>query len=89
MDWAWGEKIEEYEGAYQRLAPYIVTCHLHDNYGEHDDHNPPGEGNIDWQELDALLDTLPRLYHAETESGIWDKKSWQAFCSVLGKHSAD
>lgn len=67
----------------------IVTCHLHDNYGEHDDHNPPGEGNIDWQELDALLDTLPRLYHAETESGIWDKKSWQAFCSVLGKHSAD
>lgn len=63
----------------------VVTCHLHDNYGEHDDHNPPGEGNIDWTELDSMLDTLPRLYHAETESGIWDKKSWQTFCSVLGK----
>ena len=63
----------------------IVTCHLHDNYGEHDDHNPPGEGNIDWKELDSMLDTLPRLYHAETESGIWHKESWDAFRSVLGK----
>lgn len=63
----------------------IVTCHLHDNYGEHDDHNPPGEGNINWRELDALLDTLPRLHHAETESGIWDEQSWKKFCAVLGK----
>lgn len=61
----------------------IVTCHLHDNYGEHDDHNPPGEGNINWQEMNALLDTLPRLHHAETESGIWDKPSWNRFCEVL------
>ena len=64
----------------------IVTCHLHDNYGKGDDHNPPGEGNINWQEMDTILDSLPRLYHAETESGIWDKRSWNTFCSVLGKN---
>lgn len=63
----------------------IVTCHLHDNYGGFDDHNPPGGGNVDWQELDALLDTLPRLHHAETESGDWDQESWQKFCTACGK----
>ena len=58
----------------------IVTCHLHDNYGEHDDHNPPSGGNIDWPELTRLLDTLPRLHHGETESGEWDRTSWEKFC---------
>ena len=63
----------------------IVTCHLHDNFGTQDDHNPPGEGNIDWAELDALLDTLPRLFHAETESGNWGEESWKSFCRALKK----
>lgn len=63
----------------------IVTCHLHDNYGSFDDHNPPGNGNINWQELDALLDSLPRLHHAETESGEWDQESWKKFCTACGK----
>ena len=57
----------------------IVTCHLHDNYGSFDDHNPPGRGNTDWQELAGLLDSLPRLHHAETESGEWDQDSWNKF----------
>ena len=57
----------------------IVTCHLHDNYGTQDDHNPPAKGNIDWMELTRLLDTLPRLQHAETESGDWGRSSWETF----------
>lgn len=57
----------------------IVTCHLHDNYGSFDDHNPPGRGNTNWQELTTLLDSLPRLHHAETESGEWDQDSWNRF----------
>ena len=60
----------------------IVTCHLHDNYGSFDDHNPPGGGNLDWQRLTALLDSLERLHHAETESGEWDQLSWQKFYSA-------
>ena len=63
----------------------IVTCHLHDNYGSFDDHNPPGGGNTDWNELDALLDTLPRLLHAETESGDWGEEAWYEFCKALKK----
>ncbi len=57
----------------------VVTCHLHDNYGNFDDHNPPGNGNINWKNLTTLLDSLPRLHHAETESGEWDQSSWQKF----------
>lgn len=53
----------------------IVTCHLHDNYGQHDDHNPPGEGNIDWQKLNLLLDSLPRLQHVETEAENWGNEA--------------
>ena len=67
------------------MSKDIVTCHLHDNFGTFDDHNPPGNGNMDWQELDALLDALPRLHHAETESGEWDQLSWQKFCKACGK----
>jgi len=58
----------------------IVTCHLHDNYGSFDDHNPPASGNINWTELTSGLDSLPRMHHAETESGEWGRESWEKFC---------
>lgn len=64
------------------LAPHIVTCHMHDNFGTFDDHNPPGEGNLNWQELTAALKALPRLCHAETESGNWSEESWNRFRKV-------
>ena len=35
--------------------------------------------------LADLLDTLPRLHHAETESGNWSEPAWREFCRVLGK----
>ena len=61
------------------LAPHIVTCHLHDNSGTFDDHNPPGGGTINWAEMSAALKALPRLLHAETESGDWSQDSWNKF----------
>lgn len=61
----------------------IVTCHLHDNNGSFDDHNPPGGGSIDWSELSRLLAGLPRLHHMETESGAWDRESWEKFCRAM------
>jgi sugar phosphate isomerase/epimerase len=61
------------------LAPHIVTCHLHDNSGTFDDHNPPGGGTINWAEMSAALKSLPRLLHAETESGDWSQDSWNKF----------
>ena len=67
MDLAWGEHIDEYEGAYQRLAPYIVTCHLHDNDGYSDAHILPGKGNIDWADLIPKIKRCPNLISMQTE----------------------
>jgi sugar phosphate isomerase/epimerase len=64
------------------LSKNIVTCHLHDNYGTFDDHNPPGKGNLDWKELTGKLKNLPRMLHAETESGEPGEESWKLFCKV-------
>ena len=76
----YGDRV--WQKSLEILAPHIVTCHLHDNYGTFDDHNPPGEGNINWQEMRAALKSLPRLLHAETESGNWGEESWKKFCDM-------
>ena len=73
----YGDRV--WQQSLEILAPHIVTCHLHDNYGTFDDHNPPGEGNINWGEMSAALKALPRLLHAETESGNWGEESWYKF----------
>ena len=67
MDWAWGDHIEEYSGALERMAPHIVTCHLHDNDGYSDAHRLPGTGTIDWADLIPKLKKLPRLISLQTE----------------------
>ena len=72
----------EWKRSVEILGEQIVTCHLHDNYGSFDDHNPPGEGNIDWNEMCAALKSLPRICHAETESGNWSRESWERFAAV-------
>ncbi len=42
--------------AYTRaVAGRIATVHLHDNYGDHDDHALPGEGNLDWPAVIAAM----------------------------------
>ncbi len=65
------------------MKPDIVTCHMHDNYGSFDDHNPPGGGNTDWEKLIPELKSCPRLLHAETESGDWSQSSWKQFLRVM------
>jgi sugar phosphate isomerase/epimerase len=34
--------------AIETLSGHLVTTHVHDNRGRHDDHLPPGSGTIDW-----------------------------------------
>lgn len=72
----------EWKSTVDILGEHIVTCHLHDNYGTFDDHNPPGEGNLNWAEMCAALKSLPRICHAETESGNWSRESWERFAEV-------
>jgi len=52
--------------AEQRLAKSLAplrdlaaSIHLHDNHGDKDEHLPPYEGSIDWNEAIPLLKTTP------------------------------
>lgn len=48
--------LKQYESI-TALGNRIKALHLHDNYGEKDNHNAPYFGNIDWREIvDALAD---------------------------------
>lgn len=45
------------------LGSDLAHCHLHDNYGDRDDHLVAGEGNEDWLELlDALKRHAPEAF---------------------------
>ena len=50
-----------------RMLPYIVNCHLHDNHAEKDDHDLPGRGTVDWAATFAKLRTAPRLRSIQSE----------------------
>jgi sugar phosphate isomerase/epimerase len=39
----------------ETLGPALAHCHLHDNFGERDEHNAVGQGNEDWPELITAL----------------------------------
>ena len=73
----YGER--DWKTSWSILGPEVVTCHMHDNYGTYDDHNPPGQGNLNWQELVTALKKAPRMLHAETESSDWSRESWEKF----------
>ena len=73
----YGER--DWQGSWLDLGAEAVTCHMHDNYGTFDDHNPPGKGNLDWTKLVSELKKAPRMLHAETESGDWSRASWEKF----------
>jgi sugar phosphate isomerase/epimerase len=42
------------------LGKRVVHLHLHDNFGQRDDHLPVGEGDIDFAALFGLIATLPQ-----------------------------
>lgn len=42
------------------LQPLIVSAHLHDNHGEHDEHLWPGDGSIAWKEVFDGLKAAPK-----------------------------
>ena len=61
LEVVWEDNIAE------KLQPYIVSCHIHDNRGERDDHDLPGRGNIDWGRIVPLLRGAPRLQNIQSE----------------------
>ncbi|OQA85575.1 MAG: endonuclease IV [Lentisphaerae bacterium ADurb.Bin242] len=70
---------EGWKAVLELMRPHIATCHMHDNFGSFDDHNPPGGGTLCWPELVRELKACPKMLHAETESGDWSRASWEKF----------
>lgn len=57
----WDDRILE------KMLPYIVTCHLHDNMGAQDEHNLPGRGNVDWDHISKVLPSAPNIKLLQSE----------------------
>jgi len=55
------------ENFIEKVRPYIVNCHLHDNNGILDQHLLPGEGTVDWKRIMANLAAAPRLQCIQSE----------------------
>lgn len=68
----WGGNIRRipFQEAIGRLAPYIVTCHVHDNDGWSDQHLLPGLGNCDFDEVFTALAKCPHLQSVQNETGF-------------------
>ena len=62
------------EHAIDKMLPHIVTCHLHDNTGEKDQHQLPGNGCVDWQNVREKLMQTPRLKCIQSEVTVTPNK---------------
>ena len=63
-----GREITLYDDVVAKLAPHIVTTHLHDNNGFVDSHMLPGTGTIDWSKLLPQLRNCPRIVSMQNET---------------------
>ena len=68
----WGQwegrgAVEWEKDVLEKLLPYIVNCHLHDNFAAQDEHALPGRGSIDWEQTLTLLKQAPRLKSMQSE----------------------
>ncbi len=50
---------EGVDTAFDPMRQLVVTTHIHDNRGEHDDHLVPFEGEIDWEAVMRVLRSAP------------------------------
>ncbi len=74
-NFSWWGNLENYDGAFEKLAPAMVTCHLHDNNGLSDQHLKPGAGNEDWELLaEKLLTQAPKLLSIQSEVNIFSSE---------------
>lgn len=66
---AWPDGIITYRtDCIEKMLPYIVTTHLHDNNGRGDHHQLPGvNGNINWERICNALAQAPRLVTHQSE----------------------
>lgn len=70
----WGGRMREnmlpVADAIRKLAPYIVTTHVHDNDGWNDQHLCPGLGVCDFDLVFSELARCPRLQSVQNETSF-------------------
>jgi sugar phosphate isomerase/epimerase len=54
-----GPEEERVEKGFAPLRDLVVGAHIHDNHGEKDEHLPPYDGTIDWENAIKVLKTAP------------------------------
>jgi sugar phosphate isomerase/epimerase len=54
-----GEKSQRIEKAFEPMRDLVASVHLHDNHGEKDEHLPPYDGSIDWENAIPILRAAP------------------------------
>jgi len=54
-----GEEAERIAKAFEPVRELVASVHLHDNHGEKDEHLPPYDGSIDWQNAISVLNRAP------------------------------
>jgi sugar phosphate isomerase/epimerase len=69
-----GPEEERVEKGFAPLRDLVVGAHIHDNHGEKDEHLPPYDGKIDWENAIKVLKTaavsdLPLLLELKEKTG--------------------
>ena len=69
-----GPEEERVEKGFAPLRDLVVGAHIHDNHGEKDEHLPPYDGKIDWENAIKTLKTaqvsdLPLLLELKEKTG--------------------
>ena len=54
-----GPEEERVEKGFAPLRDLVVGAHIHDNHGEKDEHLPPYDGTINWEQSIKVLKTAP------------------------------
>lgn len=57
-----GEEAERIEKAFAPMRELVASVHLHDNHGEKDEHLPPYDGSIDWENAIPVLQSSRERY---------------------------
>ncbi len=84
LETSWRGNLRLEEDALGKLAPYIVTCHLHDNSGYNDDHALPGKGTTDWKDTIRRLKQCPNMQSLQDETNVLrDRQTVREMCEVF------
>jgi len=84
-----GPEEDRVEKGFAPLRELVVGAHIHDNHGEKDEHLPPYDGKIDWENAIKTLKTaqvsdLPLLLELKEKTGP-DAPGAEAQLAAAGK----